>query len=291
MIWRRRSRRRSPSREKDLIAQLRKRGFNKSSAEQIAKAASGLDSGKKKAEEVIRNAIDDLRSLAGDLEKRLPIGRDGGSRPRRARPLPQTSATASRAKRTTKATASRAKTGARSTGAAAKTGPVDGEFGEDRSEADGDVGEDRREADRDPRQGRREGHRFDRQVDREDAPTAALPPRRQPRRASATPPSAALPPRRAPRRAPRARRTGDRGRAAGVCLCRPPGPCPVRAEAADGRRSLRSIGWLPRRKRPKRLTLSRRSARRRALGSSARSRARRRLRWRAGRRSRPAPTR
>ena len=35
-------------------------GSNKSAAEQIAKASSGLDSGKKKAEEVIRKATDEL---------------------------------------------------------------------------------------------------------------------------------------------------------------------------------------------------------------------------------------
>ncbi|MFN8150024.1 MAG: hypothetical protein U0R24_02700 [Solirubrobacterales bacterium] len=59
-------------RDDDLFAQLREQGVRKSVADQIARASAGLDSGKKKAEQGVRDAAESFRKLAADLEAKLP---------------------------------------------------------------------------------------------------------------------------------------------------------------------------------------------------------------------------
>jgi hypothetical protein len=103
-------------RDDDLFSKLRKQGVRKSAADQISKAAKAADSGKGKAGEVLEKAVSDLRSLASDIEGRIP-GRAKAETSSRAA---STKATATRAKRTTKATARSAKSGAKRTASTAK---------------------------------------------------------------------------------------------------------------------------------------------------------------------------
>jgi len=101
-------------RDNDLFSELREKGVRKSAADQISRAAAGLDSGKKKATEAVGKAAADFRSLAGELERRLPVGE---ARKADAR---STKATVSSAKRGTRATAGKAKAGGKDTASSAK---------------------------------------------------------------------------------------------------------------------------------------------------------------------------
>lgn len=59
-------------RDNDLFAQLQASGVRKSVADQLARTSSGLESGKKKAEQGVREAAENFRRLAADLEAKLP---------------------------------------------------------------------------------------------------------------------------------------------------------------------------------------------------------------------------
>ncbi len=109
-----------PKRDNDLFTQLREQGVRKSVADQIARASAGLDSGKKKAERGVRDAAENFRKLAADLESKLPVDTDVVAAKAEAAKA-DVKAKATTARRTTKATAKSAKAGAKRTASTARS--------------------------------------------------------------------------------------------------------------------------------------------------------------------------
>lgn len=108
-----------PKRDNDLFTQLREQGVRKSVADQIARASAGLDSGKKKAEQGVRDAAENFRKLAADLESKLPVDTDiVGAKAEAAKA--DVKAKGASARMTAKATAKTAKREVRRTKTAAK---------------------------------------------------------------------------------------------------------------------------------------------------------------------------
>ncbi|MDQ3102864.1 MAG: hypothetical protein M3Q53_03370, partial [Actinomycetota bacterium] len=108
-------------RDKDLYEQLREKGVRKSAADQISKAAAGLDSGRKKAEEVVTKAVEDLRGLAGELDTRVNRARGTAAAKTTAAKKTDRSAAAKRGAATRKRSATKRSATARKAAAARKT--------------------------------------------------------------------------------------------------------------------------------------------------------------------------